>query len=314
MLLLYENIKNSPTVLQALTGLTKPEFESLLPLFGKAEADYAGETYKGRERKRAPGGGRKPKLRTAGDRLLFILFWLKTYPLQQVIAVLPGMSQSQANVWIHRLSTVLKRTLLSGSYLPERNSACPEDALKKCPGLFFVTDGTEREIQRPKDPEKQKIFYSGKKKTRTVKNSITADASGRKVPVPSGTYEGKKHDKKIWDGENPSFPGGGTLFRDTGFQGYEPGNTVCYQPAKKPRGKELPAADRISDRMISGVRVTAEHVIAGVKRLRIVKDVLRNTKEDFSGIVMETACGLHNLRVTFRVPDRTKKAAEPVWH
>jgi hypothetical protein len=46
MLLLYENIKNSPAVLQALTGLTKPEFESLLPLSGKAEADYAGETYR----------------------------------------------------------------------------------------------------------------------------------------------------------------------------------------------------------------------------------------------------------------------------
>ena len=66
--------------------------------------------------------------------------------------------------------------------------------------------------------------------------------------------------------------------------------------------------------MISGVRVIAEHVIAGVKRLRIVKDVLRNTKEGFADLVMEIACGLHNLRVTLRVPKHPKKSPEAVWH
>jgi len=33
-----------------------------------------------------------------------------------------------------------------------------------------------------------------------------------------------------------------------------------------------------------------------VKRSRIVKDVLRNTKDGVSDAVMETACGLHNVR------------------
>jgi hypothetical protein len=45
-----------------------------------------------------------------------------------------------------------------------------------------------------------------------------------------------------------------------------------------------------------------EHVIAGVKRCRIVKDALRLTKEDVSDRVMEVACGLHNLRVSHRHP------------
>lgn len=315
MILLYENIKNRASEILSLTGLTKPEFEYLLPLFEKAEADCAGEIYiKGKERERAPGGGRKPKLRTAEDRLFFILFYLKTYPLQQVIAVLFGMSPGQTNIRIHRLSTVLKRSLGGGSHLPERNPAASEDALKKCPGLSFVIDGAEREIQRPGDPEKQKIFYSGKKKTHTVKNCVIADAAGKKVICLSGTYEGKKHDKKICDEENPAFPEGSTVFKDTGFQGYEPRNTVCYQPEKKPRGKELPAEDKIFNRMISGVRVTAEHVIAGVKRLRTVKDVLRNTKDGFGDLVMEIACGLHNLRVTFRTPKHPKKRPEPLWH
>ena len=45
-----------------------------------------------------------------------------------------------------------------------------------------------------------------------------------------------------------------------------------------------------------------EHVIAGVKRCRIVKDVLRLTKEGVADLVMEIACGLHNLRVSCRHP------------
>ena len=45
-----------------------------------------------------------------------------------------------------------------------------------------------------------------------------------------------------------------------------------------------------------------EHVIAGVKRCRIVKDVLRLTKEGVADLVMEVACGLHNLRVSCRHP------------
>jgi hypothetical protein len=43
-----------------------------------------------------------------------------------------------------------------------------------------------------------------------------------------------------------------------------------------------------------------EHALAGVKRSRIVKDILRNTKEEWSDLVMVVACGLHNLRVRYR--------------
>jgi hypothetical protein len=43
-----------------------------------------------------------------------------------------------------------------------------------------------------------------------------------------------------------------------------------------------------------------EHAISGIKRSRIVKDILRNTKDNFSDLVMLIACGLHNLRVDHR--------------
>ena len=54
------------------------------------------------------------------------------------------------------------------------------------------------------------------------------------------------------------------------------------------------------NRKLARIRVRVEHALAGVKRCRIVKDVLRNTKEGVSDSVMGTACGLHNLRVEDR--------------
>ena len=59
---------------------------------------------------------------------------------------------------------------------------------------------------------------------------------------------------------------------------------------------------RFLNRLLSSARVVVENVLAGVKRCRIVKDVLRLTTEGSSDLVMEIACGLHNLRVSCRHP------------
>ena len=78
---------------------------------------------------------------------------------------------------------------------------------------------------------------------------------------------------------------------------------VCSaRSPKKPRGQELSVADKFLNQVIASIRIEVEHVIAGIKRCRIVKDVLRLTKEGVSDVVMEIACGLHNLRVDCRHP------------
>lgn len=60
--------------------------------------------------------------------------------------------------------------------------------------------------------------------------------------------------------------------------------------------------DTFLNHLISRVRIIVEHVIAGVKRCRIVKDVLRLTTAGIADLVMEIACGWHNLRVSCRPP------------
>jgi hypothetical protein len=108
------------------------------------------------------------------------------------------MSQAQANEWIHRLTRVLNQALGYERQLPERDPANLETVLSACPSLAFLIDGTERRINRPQDKADRKTYYSGKKKTPTVKNLVIPDREG-KVRYLSDTDEGKTHDKAIAD-------------------------------------------------------------------------------------------------------------------
>ena len=64
----------------------------------------------------------------------------------------------------------------------------------------------------------------------------------------------------------------------------------------------MSVGDQFLNHLISSARVVVENVLAGVKRCRIVKDVLRLTTDGMADLVMEIACGLHNLRVSCRHP------------
>jgi len=86
--------------------------------------------------------GSPEKLASCGDKLFFILFYLKDYPLQEVLGFLFGLDQSQANRWIKVPSQVLKGALKRGD---------------------VIIDGAERPVHRPQDKEEQKEKYSGKK-------------------------------------------------------------------------------------------------------------------------------------------------------
>src|SRR5262252_6548024 len=127
--------------------------------------------------------------------------------------------------------------------------------------------------------QKSKKIITVAKKTHTVKNIVLGGIHTRKVNYLSQTYEGRRHDKKIVDEENPSYPTDIGLYQDTGFQGYAPAGVQTFQPQKKPKGEELTSEQKERNRLISSIRIVIEHIIAGIKRCRIVKDIFRNTKE-----------------------------------
>jgi hypothetical protein len=78
--------------------------------------------------------------------------------------------------------------------------------------------------------------------------------------------------------------------------------SFAINPLKRPKGQPLSGEATFLNALYASTRIIVEHVLSGVKRCRIVKEVFRNTKPTFSDAVMEVACALHNLRSHFRHP------------
>jgi hypothetical protein len=210
-------------------------------------------------------------------------------------------------VWRCYATVSITSSASEEQHLPERDTQNLAEVLAECETLEFIIDGTERRRQRPKDNEQQKTYYSGKKRTHTYKNNAIVHPDSRRVCYLSRTVEGKKHDKRICDEENYTFPLNSVLFQDTGFQGFAPTGVIVLQPKKKPKGRELTVEEKWINKIISSVRIIVENIIAGIKRCRIVKDIFRNSKSQFADLVMEVACGLHNFRVACRSPQQAIK-------
>jgi hypothetical protein len=234
-MLTYEQLKKNARKFVSLTSLTPEEFEYVLPAFEQAYRQVFpdSKTKTGQKRERKSGGGRKGVLGSIEQKLLFALVYQKSYPVQSIMGELFGISQPQANEWIHRLLPVLKQALDDLGYVPERD---PKKFQKSEQGQKDATnaiiDGTERRRQRPKDAKKQALYYSGKKKIHSEKNVVIATVKKKRVSFLSQTYPGKTHDKKVAETENITYPDHMTLLKDTGFQGYEPKVGKTVQPKK----------------------------------------------------------------------------------
>jgi hypothetical protein len=121
----YEEVTQRAGSLRALTGLTAQEFTALLPPFEHAWlASMADHTLAGHPRtSRRYSPYATSSLPTMADKLLFILTSVKQNPIQERQGQLFGMSQSNANKWIHLLHTVLNQALGQQELLPARTAA-----------------------------------------------------------------------------------------------------------------------------------------------------------------------------------------------
>jgi hypothetical protein len=166
--------------------------------------------------------------------------------------------------------------------------------------LGILGDGVERPTRRPKDNEKQKSQYSGKKKRHSRKNIILTNPNTTEVLFLGKTQDGSMHDKKALDEEELETTIPVKLGFDLGFEGLEIANAQVVLPWKKPPKKELTEPQKQQNTCFARRRIRVEHAIAGMKRNRSVQDIYRNIKEGTDDLFMSVACGLHNLRVAYR--------------
>ncbi len=234
-MLSIDKVKGNKREFLALTGLTVAEFKAVVPSFEKAYAKSCRgpRTLSGTLRIRASGSGPDGRLDSIEQKLLFILVYLKTYPIQVVMAKLFDMSQPRVNHWIHRLLPILKTALDEMGVIPERDGQqFAKTEQRRGAAKNYVIDGTERRRNRPKAPKKQTLHYSGKKKQHTDKNIVITELKSGRVGYLSPTRPGTVHDKKFADHEQICYPPNTRLHKDTGFQGYEPPVKKTLQPKK----------------------------------------------------------------------------------
>lgn len=109
---------------------------------------------------------------TAADKLLFILVYTKTYPLQMVQGQLFDMSQSSANEWIHVLLPRLKVALDELGVLPERDGTrMAQHERTHGEPQDLIVDGVERRRQRPKNKENRPDITGVRGKVTTTRTS-----------------------------------------------------------------------------------------------------------------------------------------------
>jgi hypothetical protein len=193
-----------PALFERLTGLKVAEFERLLEPFSR---EYNQQVIQPRltapGRVRASGGGQKGALPEMADKLLFILMYTRIYPLLLVQGMFFGMAESKACKWVGILLPILDAALGRSHVRPKRaQGRSLEEIIKEFPELLefgVLTDGTERPIRRPKDPQEQKEAYSGKKKRHTKKHVTLTHPKTQYILATSEEANGSKHDKKVFD-------------------------------------------------------------------------------------------------------------------
>lgn len=138
---------------QAAIGLTRTVFEQLIPEFEKGLKKCI--------TKNTHRGGRPDRLKTTREKLFFVLFFLKNYPTYDVLGIQFGLHRTSAFRKVNRYMEALKITLKENGALPAETIGELNRRLKEI--KLVIVDGTEQRKNRPKDKEKQKEYYSGKK-------------------------------------------------------------------------------------------------------------------------------------------------------
>src|SRR5262245_37791680 len=154
--------------MKALTGLSQDKFDDLLPVFSDIYEVNQQQRYKegvtSGTRRRKPGGGTKGKLPTMTEKLLFVLYYYKTYPTFDVLGTQFDMVRSKANEHLHKLSPILYDTLVSLEMMPYREFSTPDAFKAALQGIDqLLIDATERAYRRSQEEAKQREHYSGKK-------------------------------------------------------------------------------------------------------------------------------------------------------
>ena len=214
---------------------------------------------------------------------------------------------------VQRLLPILKNAQKNLKVLPKRTTDDPQELLQLIEIVdHILIDATERPIQRPQKPARQKKHYSGKKGFHTVKNTTVSDTDKR-ILILGETVPGSQHDYSLFKEEfDPKIDwfASTEASTDLGYQGIKTDYLSpehIHIPHKKPRKSkknpdpQLTRQQKRENRQIGRVRVLVEHAIGGMKVFRVLTIRLRNHLKHLADDFIFATAGLWNLKNSFVV-------------
>lgn len=305
-MLSYEELCRHPAAFPSLTGMTRAEFDGLLPRFTQAEADVraGSDTTRrdGRPRERAAGAGRRYRHGPA-DRLLMTLLWLRVYPTYEVLGFFFGLHKRNAQLNVLAALEALDSLADFPFDRPGRDRKrlrSAAEVMAAFPQVRVIIDAKEQRVNKPQGEERQKPYYSGKKKAHTIKTQVVIDTRGR-VAAVSASVPGATHDLTLLVGSGAltGLGEGEAAMMDKGYAGvgrHHPGVPVVL-PHKKPRGGELSEPQRAFNREVARHRIVVEHTMAQLNRFTVLRQVFRAKKRHRHGGVVRVVAVLVNRRM-----------------
>lgn len=311
----YEKLNKRPKAAPSLIGMKLSMFDELYLEFEAVyHARLAGLKVTKREgtpRKRRVGGGSKHRY-ALKDRLLMTLFWLRVYTTYEVLGFFYELNKTNIEDNLKDILSSLEE-MTSFSYQhpkdkQQKKMRSVEEVMDAFPDVRLVIDAKEQRVQRPKNKkdddgnldDRQKPYYSGKKKTHTLKNQIAVRPDGLIEAVSESVPGGANHDltllreSKLLD-ELEQDEG---AMLDKAYDGIKNDypDTQIYQPFKARRNHPLTDEQKNYNRFLSGYRIVVEHTLAQMNKFQVLAQVYRHQRDGHTQIVRVVA-GLVNRKI-----------------
>jgi hypothetical protein len=307
MIMRYEHLNHYPTVFLKMTGLRINEFDTLvddlLPHFVKAEQERLSRP----DRQRDIGGGRNTEL-NGRDQLLLSVVWLRVYPTHEVLGYLFGVSDSTVSRIIQRVLPLLEQAGRDTMRMPDpgrKRRRSLDELLQDTPDLAVIIDSFEQKVHRPKNPDARDGFYSGKKKTHTLKNQVAVNEQTGAIVEISDSVPGPTADINLLEqsGLMKRLPEGVGGIGDLGYLGLDKlhPHGLGASPRRKPRGKPRPPEDVAYNTAFSRRRILVENTIGRLRRFQSLSQTDRQHRQHHSARVRAVA-GLVNRQLAHRMP------------
>ena len=199
----YQKLLKKPQVARSLIGMALVEFDKFYAEFEKPHEERLQASKTTRKRQRAVGAGRKHKY-DLRDRLLLTLFWLKAYPTYELLGFFYDLNKTNIEDNLNLILDTLARLTSFNFERPKADRQKLHSAVEVMdafPDVRLLIDAKEQRVERPKNKkdqdgnvqDRQKPYYSGKKKTHTLKHQAAISPTGL-VEHASESVSGSTHD------------------------------------------------------------------------------------------------------------------------